>query len=197
MVRETREETGYSVEVRELLWVRDYIAANHRFGHLSPPGFHAVDLMFRCTLAEAAAVEAHELDSYQIGVEWVAVSELADTPLHPGGDQAGTERLPDRPDGGQAGLPGRRLVASGPHGLFTAVGRREQLPSFLYPGHGEARHRHAGTGDDGELGKGSCIGEPTADDRPDGPADCHDSLGVARSLARFERSLRSERIDQT
>jgi 8-oxo-dGTP pyrophosphatase MutT (NUDIX family) len=83
VVRETREETGYSVEVRELLWVRDYIAANHRFGHLSPPGFHAVDLIFHCTLAEAAAVEAHELDSYQIGVEWIDVNQLAGTPLHP------------------------------------------------------------------------------------------------------------------
>jgi 8-oxo-dGTP pyrophosphatase MutT (NUDIX family) len=83
VVRETREETGYSVEVRELLWVREYIAVNHGFGQLSPPGFHAVDLLFHCTLAETAVVEAHELDSYQVGVEWVDGGHLAHMQLHP------------------------------------------------------------------------------------------------------------------
>ncbi|NNF87209.1 MAG: NUDIX domain-containing protein [Acidimicrobiia bacterium] len=83
VARETREETGYSVEVHELLWARDYIAANHEFAHISPPGLHAVDLLFRCTLAGPAVAEPHEIDNHQIGVEWIEVARLAEVRLHP------------------------------------------------------------------------------------------------------------------
>ncbi len=82
--RETREETGYAVDVHELLWVRDYIAANHAFADLNPPGFHAVDLLFRCTLAGPAVAEPHEADNYQVGVEWVDGERLAHLRLAPG-----------------------------------------------------------------------------------------------------------------
>ena len=81
--REVREETGYAVEVHELLWVRDYIAANHEHAFLNPPGFHAVDLMFRCSLAGPAATEAHEADTHQVGVEWVEAGKLRDIRLAP------------------------------------------------------------------------------------------------------------------
>lgn len=81
--REVREETGYSVAVHELLWVRDYIAANHDFAYLSPPGFHALEVLFRCTLAGPAVVEAHEADTYQVGVEWVDELRLGDIRLFP------------------------------------------------------------------------------------------------------------------
>lgn len=83
VARETGEETGYSVEVHELLWARDYIAANHEFAHISPPGFHAVDLLFRCTLAGPAVAEPHEIDNYQIGVEWVNGNQLGGLRVHP------------------------------------------------------------------------------------------------------------------
>jgi ADP-ribose pyrophosphatase YjhB (NUDIX family) len=81
--RETREETGYTVAVHELLWVRDYVAANHDYAFLDPPGFHAVELMYRCTLAHPAAVEPHEADELQIGVEWVTGGRLSDIEFHP------------------------------------------------------------------------------------------------------------------
>ena len=84
VARETREETGYSVEVHELLWVRDYIAANHEFADISPPGFHAVDLLFRCTLAGPAVAEPHEIDNHQIGVEWVGGNRVESLRVHPG-----------------------------------------------------------------------------------------------------------------
>ena len=81
--REVQEETGYAVEVHELLWVRDYIAANHEFAFLNPPGFHAVDLLFRCSLAGPAVVEAHEADDYQVGVEWIEADRLREIQLAP------------------------------------------------------------------------------------------------------------------
>ncbi len=74
--REVREETGYSVDLHELLWVRDFVAARHDFAVLHPPGHHAVELMFHGTLAGPAA-EPHEADSHQVGVEWVAAHGLA------------------------------------------------------------------------------------------------------------------------
>lgn len=74
--RETREETGFTVAAHELLWVRDYVAGNHEYGYIDPPGFHGIELMFRCTLVHPAAAEPHEADEFQVGVEWVGVGEL-------------------------------------------------------------------------------------------------------------------------
>lgn len=81
--REVREETGYSVAVHELLWIRDHIAALHEHGYLNPPGFHGLDLMFRCSLAGPAIAQAHEADTYQVGVEWVKAASLAGLQLFP------------------------------------------------------------------------------------------------------------------
>jgi ADP-ribose pyrophosphatase YjhB (NUDIX family) len=81
--RETIEETGYSVAVHELLWVRDYIAANHEHEYLHPPGHHGVEFMFRCTLTDAAIAEPHEADDYQVGVEWVTADQLGEIRLGP------------------------------------------------------------------------------------------------------------------
>lgn len=81
--REALEETGYSVAVHELLWARDYVADNHEFAYLSPAGFQALDLMFRCTLAGPAVAEAHESDSFQVGVEWVDAARLDEIRLVP------------------------------------------------------------------------------------------------------------------
>ena len=78
--REVREETGFSVEAHELLWVREYVATNHDYASLNPPGHHAVELMVRCTLAGPAA-EPHEADTYQVGVEWVEAGRLSEIRL--------------------------------------------------------------------------------------------------------------------
>lgn len=73
--REVREETGYSVVVHELLWVREFFAAEYEYPFLHPPGYHGVLLMYRCTLA-GPAVEPHEADDWQVGVEWLDASQL-------------------------------------------------------------------------------------------------------------------------
>jgi 8-oxo-dGTP pyrophosphatase MutT (NUDIX family) len=73
--REVREETGYTVDVHELLWVREFIAANHDDWYLHPPGHHGVLLIYRCTL-DGSAVEPHEADDWQVGVEWLDADDL-------------------------------------------------------------------------------------------------------------------------
>lgn len=80
--REVKEETGYSVMMHELLWVREFIAANHDDSYLHPPGHHGVLLMYRCTLA-GSAVEPHESDDWQVGVEWLEAGQLSDVVVSP------------------------------------------------------------------------------------------------------------------
>jgi ADP-ribose pyrophosphatase YjhB (NUDIX family) len=80
--REVKEETGYSVNIHELLWVREFAAANHAEAYLHPPGYHGVLLIYRCTLA-GSAVEPHEADDWQVGVEWLDSDELEAAVLSP------------------------------------------------------------------------------------------------------------------
>ena len=82
LAREVREETGYSVNVHELLWVREFIAAKHAERYLHPPGYHGVLFIHRCTLA-GSVVEAHEADDWQVGVEWLDGAQLADVVVSP------------------------------------------------------------------------------------------------------------------
>lgn len=83
VAREVREETGYTVTPGELLWVREHVAASHEHAYLHPPGFHGLDLMFRCSLAGPVIAEAHAADDYQVGVEWVSAPDLADLQVFP------------------------------------------------------------------------------------------------------------------
>ena len=66
--RECLEEIGDEVEVGRLLFVRDYIAANHEFAPTDPE-VHQVELMFACTLpaVDEPAIGATP-DSWQSGV---------------------------------------------------------------------------------------------------------------------------------
>src|SRR5262245_26477407 len=56
--REVREETGYDVEVHELVFVREYIAAHHEFAAFMTN--HHVECYFRCTITDAAEAIAEQ-----------------------------------------------------------------------------------------------------------------------------------------
>ena len=103
--REVREETGYSVNVHELLWVREFIAAHHVERYLHPPGYHGILLTYRCTLV-GTAVEPHEADSWQVGVEWLDSDRLADVVVSP-------PQLIERLQAllGDGDVPGPRFIA--------------------------------------------------------------------------------------
>ncbi len=83
LVREVREEVGAAVEVRGLKHVRDYVASHHEFARQSA-GLHQVEFWFECRLLERpGAVAQSEPDRRQVGVEWLALSDLAERPLYP------------------------------------------------------------------------------------------------------------------
>jgi ADP-ribose pyrophosphatase YjhB (NUDIX family) len=83
LVREVREEVGAAVKVGDLKHVRDYIARHHEFAR-EQAGLHRVEFWFECRLLERpGTVLQTEPDRRQVGVEWLAVQDLAACPLYP------------------------------------------------------------------------------------------------------------------
>jgi len=81
--RECMEEAGVKVMVRDVLYIRDYIADNHEFAEFSP-GFHQVEIMFQCQLLDSSKIgQGKEMDERQIGVSWLPIDELDQHPLYP------------------------------------------------------------------------------------------------------------------
>ncbi|MCL5676586.1 MAG: NUDIX domain-containing protein [Firmicutes bacterium] len=81
--RECCEEIGTEVEVGELLYVRDYIAAHHEFAEWDGDT-HQLELMFSCRLtAGAEPGNGSEPDTRQVAVEWLDISDLGPYRLYP------------------------------------------------------------------------------------------------------------------
>lgn len=81
--REVLEETGYGVSVGDVLFVRDYIGANHEFAAYEPD-VHQVEVMFSCSVDRSnPPAEPTESDDWQLSVEWVRIEDLADLRLFP------------------------------------------------------------------------------------------------------------------
>ncbi len=70
--REVREETGYSVEPKSLLFIRE--------------GFneetHRIEFMFICNIV-GEKVEPTECDANQIGVKWISIDNILHEELYP------------------------------------------------------------------------------------------------------------------
>ena len=83
--REVREETGLDIEVNDLIWVRDYIGANHELAGLSRrlTDEHALELMFLCSVGGGTLGDGHEHDPGQVEVRWVGFEELPELRLFP------------------------------------------------------------------------------------------------------------------
>src|SRR5258708_22876364 len=80
--REFMEEVGVPIEVNELVLVRDYIARNHEFADQGDG--HQLDLCFRCTLlADEIPANGPHPDPWQVGVEWLDLSDLDAARLYP------------------------------------------------------------------------------------------------------------------
>lgn len=102
--REVLEETGYGVSVGEVLFVRDYIGANHEFAAYEPD-VHQVEVMFSCSVDRSEApAERTETDEWQVSVDWVRIEDLADLRIFP---KALAEFLVA---GDRTGLPGARYL---------------------------------------------------------------------------------------
>lgn len=83
VARECREELGAEVTVERLLFVREYIGANHEHAHVDSH-LHIVDLLFACSVPDGYTPQmGHEPDPEQIGVRWLPIAELHQHQFYP------------------------------------------------------------------------------------------------------------------
>jgi 8-oxo-dGTP diphosphatase len=82
LYRECQEEINVDVEVKELIFVREYIGKNHWPAMHSQ--IHQVDFLFLCTICEGEPAIGHTPDTEQIGVVWLPLAELENTKFYPG-----------------------------------------------------------------------------------------------------------------
>ena len=87
ILKEIRRQTGNKIrcssKVGDVVFIRDYIEANHEFaGERS--NFHQVEIMFRCELIERDGLGTGEImDVRQVGVDWLPVDRLVDYLIYP------------------------------------------------------------------------------------------------------------------
>ena len=81
--REVHEETGLTVTVVRMLWVREYIGANHDHAD-TEAGTHRVEVIFLCTPeGEPGQLGGHSEDDLQTGLEWVELEKVPGLNLLP------------------------------------------------------------------------------------------------------------------
>jgi len=80
--RELLEEAGLSIEVGELVFVREYIGKNHARSEVEAD-VHRMNFMFACSLQSTVAIPYHNPDINQIGTEWLSIENLTSFRLFP------------------------------------------------------------------------------------------------------------------
>jgi 8-oxo-dGTP diphosphatase len=81
--RECLEEIDVRVIVGDLIFVRDFIARNHKFT-ASEPNFHQIDFFFECSLEPGEIPKNGSIpDTTQQSVHWLPLSELETANLYP------------------------------------------------------------------------------------------------------------------
>ena len=74
--REVDEETGLTVTVERLLWLREYIGANHDHPE-SEADTHRIEAIFLCTpTSDPGQLGGHAQDEVQTGLEWVPLGKV-------------------------------------------------------------------------------------------------------------------------
>ncbi|MCC9311279.1 NUDIX domain-containing protein [Kitasatospora sp. RB6PN24] len=81
--REVEEETGLTVQVEKLLWLREYIGANHDHAD-TEAGTHRIEAIFKCTpTSDPSRLGGHQADDLQTGLEWVPLDKVPTVNLLP------------------------------------------------------------------------------------------------------------------
>ncbi|MDM8534300.1 NUDIX domain-containing protein [Clostridiaceae bacterium HSG29] len=80
--RECFEEVGAEIEIIKLLFIREYIGKNHQFS-IEDKNIHQVELMFECKLINDELYLTENKDDFQIGYEWIELSDLKNILLYP------------------------------------------------------------------------------------------------------------------
>lgn len=83
VVRECLEELGVHVDVKELLFVSEYIGKNHEHSQWDSE-VHVVVHLFACTLQDGILTfKGTNPDPDQVGVEWIPLDELTNSNFRP------------------------------------------------------------------------------------------------------------------
>ncbi|GAB2963541.1 NUDIX domain-containing protein [Micromonospora polyrhachis] len=81
--REVHEETGLTVHVVRMLWLREYIGANHEHAD-TEADTHRVEAIFHCTPeGTPGQLSGHAKDDLQTGLEWVELEKVSGLNLLP------------------------------------------------------------------------------------------------------------------
>ena len=81
--RECLEEIGVEIDIRDVLFVRDYIAKNHEFAD-EDSDVHQVEVMFECTLVGGGHPTVGTTpDPGQMRVAWLELAQLHLHRLYP------------------------------------------------------------------------------------------------------------------
>ena len=81
--RECMEEIGFAPIVGKVAYVREYIGKHHGFRR-AHRHFHQLEVVFYCKVPDISEsrMGIHH-DKHQIGVEWIALSDLASMEFYP------------------------------------------------------------------------------------------------------------------
>lgn len=81
--RECSEELGAEIDVGEIALISEYIGKNHKFADLHSE-LHRIECMFFCTIKSSVDLsKATNMDSDQIGVEWLGYEEIKEKTVYP------------------------------------------------------------------------------------------------------------------
>jgi 8-oxo-dGTP diphosphatase len=81
--RECLEEIGCDVTVADVLFVREYLANNHK-DFAAEGDLHLVEVFFECAVPDSyVAQSGFDTDDDQVDVQWIAVDDLENLPFYP------------------------------------------------------------------------------------------------------------------
>ena len=82
-LREVHEETGLTVTVNKMLWLREYIGAHHEHAD-AEAGTHRIEVIFHCTPeGDPGQLGGHAEDELQTDLEWVELEKVPGLNLLP------------------------------------------------------------------------------------------------------------------
>ncbi|MCA0988434.1 NUDIX domain-containing protein [Guptibacillus algicola] len=81
LLRECMEETGHTIMVGDLLFIREYIGKNHEHASFDSE-VHQVEFYFACERV-GNGNQPTDPDSHQVGLEWVELEQLNEMRVYP------------------------------------------------------------------------------------------------------------------
>jgi len=83
LIRECLEEISVEIKMKRLLFIRDYIGANHEFPEHAARKVHQLEIMFEAEIISGTPQNGNEPDNGQLSVEWLPLNELENFRLYP------------------------------------------------------------------------------------------------------------------